>query len=58
MSELLGKKERLKEILKRLHSGEDVEELKKEAKELLASISPVEIPLIEQELMQEGIKFK
>ncbi|MCD6474341.1 MAG: DUF438 domain-containing protein [Thermoplasmata archaeon] len=58
MSELLGKKERLKEILKRLHSGEDVEELKKEAKELLASISPVEIPLIEQELMQEGLSVE
>ncbi len=58
MSELLGKKERLKEILKKLHSGKDIEKLKKEAKELLASISPVEIPLIEQELMQEGISVE
>jgi len=58
MSELLGKKERLKEILKRLHSGENVEELKKEARELLASIPPVEIPLIEQELMQEGVSVE
>jgi len=55
MSELLSKKEKLKEILKKLHTGGDVEKLKKEAKELLASISPMEIPLIEQELMQEGI---
>jgi len=55
MSELLSKKEKLKEILKKLHAGENVEELKKKAKELLASISPMEIPLIEQELMQEGI---
>ena len=55
MSELLSKKEKLKEALKELHKGKNVEEVKKEIKDLLASISPSEIPLIEQELMQEGI---
>jgi len=59
MSELLDnkeyKKEKLKEILKRISNGEDVAELKKQFKELLRSISPLEIPVIEQELMKEGV---
>ncbi|OYT59984.1 diguanylate cyclase [Euryarchaeota archaeon ex4484_178] len=59
MSELLNnreiKKEKLKEMLKKLHSGEDEEKVKEEFKEVLRSISPLEIPLIEQELVKEGI---
>jgi len=59
MSELLDNKEykknRIKEILKKLSHGEDVAELKKEFKDLLNSISPLEIPLIEQELLKEGV---
>ncbi|MCD6573879.1 MAG: DUF438 domain-containing protein [Thermoplasmata archaeon] len=58
MSELLGKKERLKKALKELHEGKNVEEVKKEIKDLLRSISPMEIPLIEQELMHEGISIE
>ncbi|KAA0006502.1 MAG: DUF438 domain-containing protein [Thermoplasmata archaeon] len=58
MSELLGKKERLKRALKELHKGRNVEEIKKEIKDLLSSISPMEIPLIEQELMQEGVSVE
>jgi len=58
MSELLGKKERLKRALKELHKGRNVEEVKKEIKDLLSSISPMEIPLIEQELMHEGISIE
>ena len=59
MSEFLDnreyKKEKLKEILRRIGNGEDVAELKKQFKDLLRSISPLEIPLIEQELMEEGV---
>lgn len=59
MSEFLDnreyKKEKLKEILRRISNGEDVAELKKQFKDLLRSISPLEIPLIEQELMKEGV---
>jgi len=59
MSEALGKRElkkkRLKEILRKLSQGEDVSELKKEFKDLLNSVSPLEIPLIEQELLAEGV---
>jgi len=49
------RKERLKNLLKRLTSGESVEQLKREFRELLDSVSPLEIPLIEQELVAEGV---
>lgn len=52
------KKEKMKELLKKIHKGEDVEKLKEEFKELLRSISPLEIPLIEQELVKEGISAR
>jgi len=59
MTELLNnreyKKEKMKELLKKIHKGENVEKLKEEFKDLLRSISPLEIPLIEQELVKEGI---
>ncbi|NJE26479.1 DUF438 domain-containing protein [Thermococcus sp. MV5] len=59
MTELLKnreyKKEKMKELLKKIHKGENVEKLKEEFKDLLRSISPLEIPLIEQELVKEGI---
>ncbi len=59
MSELLDnreiKKEKLKEMLKKLHGGEEEEKVKEEFKDVLRSISPLEIPIIEQELVKEGI---
>ena len=62
MSELLSnlqyKKEKLKKLLKDLHEGKDVEILKEEFKEVLKNISPIEIPLVEQELLKEGISAK
>ncbi len=62
MSELLNnremKKEKLKEMLKKLHSGEDEEKVKEEFKDVLRSISPLEIPLIEQDLVTEGISAR
>lgn len=60
MSELLMnkelKKEKLKEILKAIHRGESPEELVKKFKDVLSNVSPLEIPLVEQELVKEGIK--
>jgi hypothetical protein len=53
-----SKKELLKSLLKQIHEGKDVNELKEQFKEILASISPLEIPLVEQELVKEGISTR
>lgn len=45
----------LKTIIKELHSGKDINTLKKEFKEILNGIKPWEIPFIEQELVKDGI---
>ncbi len=62
MTELLKtreyKKEQLKKLLLRIHEGEKVEKLKEEFRQVLSGISPLEIPLIEQELVKEGISAK
>lgn len=49
------KLEEVKNLLKKIHSGASVEELKDRFRELLSTVSPLEIPLIEQELVREGI---
>lgn len=49
------KKKKLKGLLKRLQEGEEVGELKEEFKDLLKTVAPQEIPLIEQELIEEGV---
>ncbi len=60
MSEFLQnseyKKSLLKEILKELHEGKKPEELKEKFKSVLRNVSPLEIPLIEQELVKEGLQ--
>ncbi|KUK22276.1 MAG: Putative PAS/PAC sensor protein, partial [Thermotoga petrophila] len=48
------KVELFKEVLKKLHEGENVESLKKQFGELLSQIPPFEIPVIEQELIKSG----
>ena len=58
MSELIGgkdKKEILKELIKRLHEGGGVEELREQFKELIRQTTPVEISQIEEELIKEGM---
>lgn len=45
----------LKSILRELHRGASIEELKRKFKDALEGISPFEIPLAEQELLKEGI---
>lgn len=48
------KLELLKEILKKIKSGEDVERIKIGSDNLLREVSPLEIPLLEQQLVLEG----
>ena len=57
MSELLGKdrKEILKDIIRKLHEGADPHEVKSRFKDLLKTVTTVEIAQIEQELIQEGL---
>jgi len=47
----------VKELLKSIHRGVSVEELKKKYSDILTQISPIEIPLIEQQLVREGIRI-
>lgn len=54
-SDMSRKVEMVKELLKAIHRGEDVEELKKRFGEVVAQIPPFEIPLIEQQIVAEGI---
>ena len=62
MTELLKnreqKKEQLKALLLKIHDGADVNELKEEFRTVLSGISPLEIPIIEQELVKEGVSAK
>jgi DUF438 domain-containing protein len=46
------------EILKELHSGKSIEELKDKYKRIISAISPFEIPLIEQQLVKEGVRIE
>jgi len=52
------KKEVIEAVLRELHSGVSLEVLKERFKEFLKDISPMEIPLIEQELVGRGFQFK
>jgi hypothetical protein len=53
-----SKKEMLKNLLRQLHEGKDVKELKEQFRDVLIGLSPLEIPLIEQELVSEGISTR
>ncbi len=57
MSELITRKrkEALKEILRRLHAGEDPDKLKVAFREAMGRVSPAEIAAVEEELIQEGL---
>ncbi len=50
-----SKVEALKNVLKLIHQGEDIESIKKKFRNLLSQVSPFEIPIIEQELIRDGI---
>ena len=59
MSEIFGKsedkKDLVKGIIKRLHTGADPEKLKEEFKDVLRGLTPAEIGQIEEELIKEGM---
>jgi len=57
LSGIAGKdrKQEVKELIKQLHSGASAEEVKSKGKDLLKTISPLELGLIEQEIIKEGI---
>lgn len=57
MSELFGKnkKEQLKELIKKLHSGSDVGEIKSKFADIIQNTGPEEIARIEEELIKEGM---
>ena len=48
-------KETLKQLLRRLHQGEDPEQLKEAFQEVLDQVGPNLIGQVEQELVQEGV---
>ena len=56
MSEIIydKKKEQIKEVLKGLNEGSDINRIRKKFKSLLKSVSPEEIAEMEQSLMEEG----
>ncbi len=49
------KKKTLKEMLRQLHSGAAPQEVKEKFKQVLGTVSPMEIAKIEQELVDEGL---
>ena len=56
MSETLGNRKRiLKELIKALHSGANLDEIKARFAEVLTGVSPTEIAQIEEELIKEGM---
>ncbi len=52
------KLELVKSLLKKIHEGADPESLKKEFGEVLAKVNPAEIPVIEQQLVKEGVPIQ
>ena len=50
-----NKVEALKKVLRKLHEGADPVRLREEFAGLLSQVSPAEIPLLEQELVREGV---
>jgi len=55
MSGLAEKKKMLKELMKQLHAGAQPSEVKERFKQVLGSVSPLEIAQIEEELIKEGL---
>ena len=53
-----ARKQEIKELIKQLHSKNDIEKLKDKGKKLLKDISPTELALIEQEIIKEGVTRK
>jgi hypothetical protein len=54
----MGKAQQLTQVLKRLNAGEDPARVRAEAKELLETISPADLSIAEQTLIDEGLSVK
>ena len=54
--ELRARVNALKKALKHLHEGVEPSKVKEEIKEVLKGLRPWEIPVVEQELVKEGVK--
>lgn len=52
----MSKTEQLADILDRLNAGEDPENVREEARELLATVDPLDLSLAEQKLIDAGLK--
>ncbi len=50
------KKEILKDLIRRLHEGESVEQVKEEFREFTKNVTPADIAWAEQELVEEGVE--
>ncbi len=55
MDDLANKKEILKKLVKKLHQGENAEEIKERFREVFKNVSPQEIAQVEEELIKEGM---
>ncbi|MGE5486125.1 MAG: DUF438 domain-containing protein [Ignavibacteriales bacterium] len=49
------RKDNLKEIIRQIHDGADLESMKRKFKETMNDVDPTEIGMAEQELVQEGM---
>lgn len=52
------KADRLNGLLKRLNAGENPEKVKREVKEFLSTISPLDLSIAEQDLLEAGLKME
>jgi len=54
----MGKTQQLTNILKRLNTGEDPEQVRAEAKEFLETVGPEDLAVAEQNLIDEGLSIE
>ena len=52
------KKRKLKDLIRRLHQGEDISQIKKEFRELLKETTAEDISKVEEELINEGMSIE
>ena len=57
-SDKVNRKQEIKNLIKQLKAKEDVSKLKEKAKDILKNLSPIELGLIEQEIIEEGATRK
>ena len=58
VSDKIDKKQEIKNLIKQLKTEKDVSRLKEKAKDILKNVSPTDLGLIEQEIIEEGTTRK